>query len=186
MGFFDKNTQELYVSCGTQYLAFDDTNKVITIATPYIDGKTKFSFTKKMKTYSYNELESYYLDVALNEKTSKGVAGALVGGVLLGPVGAVAGGLSRRGVDKSKIIRSNVFITLAGTEYRLDLNDPMIKNSLDMLDAIGNKIETIIPTKTEDEDVSVADELLKFKALLDSGAITEEEYQEQKEKLLNK
>lgn len=32
---------------------------------------------------------------------------------------------------------------------------------------------------------SVADELMKFKSLLDSGAITESEYNSQKEKLLN-
>mgnify|MGYP002508039435 CR=1 FL=1 len=32
---------------------------------------------------------------------------------------------------------------------------------------------------------SVADELLKFKSLLDSGAITEDEYNVQKNKLLN-
>jgi len=33
--------------------------------------------------------------------------------------------------------------------------------------------------------VSVADELLKFKKLLDAGAITEQEYEEQKAKLLS-
>ncbi len=32
---------------------------------------------------------------------------------------------------------------------------------------------------------SVADELLKFKSLLDAGAITEDEYNAQKAKLLN-
>jgi hypothetical protein len=35
------------------------------------------------------------------------------------------------------------------------------------------------------ESLSVADELLKFKSLLDTGAITESEYNTQKEKLLN-
>ena len=39
--------------------------------------------------------------------------------------------------------------------------------------------------KPEMQSTSTADELLKFKALLDSGAITEDEYNTQKNKLLN-
>lgn len=39
--------------------------------------------------------------------------------------------------------------------------------------------------KPETQSLSTADELLKFKALLDSGAITEDEYNAQKDKLLN-
>lgn len=38
--------------------------------------------------------------------------------------------------------------------------------------------------KPEMQSTSTADELLKFKALLDSGAITEDEYNTQKNKLL--
>lgn len=39
-------------------------------------------------------------------------------------------------------------------------------------------------TKPETKTISVADELKKFKELLDAGAITKEEYEQQKKKLL--
>lgn len=42
-----------------------------------------------------------------------------------------------------------------------------------------------ITSSIQTPPVSIADELSKFKALLDSGAITEAEYNAQKEKLLN-
>lgn len=42
-----------------------------------------------------------------------------------------------------------------------------------------------ITSSIQTTPVSIADELSKFKALLDSGAITEAEYNAQKEKLLN-
>ncbi|OUO70412.1 hypothetical protein B5F64_06265 [Thomasclavelia spiroformis] len=39
--------------------------------------------------------------------------------------------------------------------------------------------------KQDNINLSVADEILKFKKLLDMGAITEEEYNKKKEELLN-
>ena len=42
----------------------------------------------------------------------------------------------------------------------------------------------VIPCKNSTPDLSVADELLKFKKLLDSGAITKAEFEAQKKKLL--
>lgn len=51
----------------------------------------------------------------------------------------------------------------------------------------GEIIVAGMPTKsTATTEGSIADELLKFKKLKDEGAITEEEYQEQKKKLLSK
>lgn len=50
--------------------------------------------------------------------------------------------------------------------------------------ATSTPAEASVATPTP-SDFSVADELLKFKQLLDMGAITQEEFEEQKEKLLH-
>jgi len=41
-----------------------------------------------------------------------------------------------------------------------------------------------IKSKTPKKNISVADEIKKFKELLDAGAITQEEYDAEKKKLL--
>jgi Short C-terminal domain len=43
----------------------------------------------------------------------------------------------------------------------------------------------VVPCQTQKENISVADEILKLKKLLDAGAITQTEYDAQKKKLLN-
>lgn len=45
---------------------------------------------------------------------------------------------------------------------------------------------TTTPVSTSNNNFSLADELLKLKQLLDIGVLTQEEFDEQKNKLLNK
>jgi len=55
-----------------------------------------------------------------------------------------------------------------------------IKLRIDTIKRQGNVSVTV------DNNVSVADELLKLKQLLDMGVLSQEEFNEQKDKLLNK
>lgn len=50
---------------------------------------------------------------------------------------------------------------------------------------VGTESVVTEPTASDPQPQSVADELLKFKQLLDMGAITQEEFEEQKNKLLH-
>jgi len=66
-------------------------------------------------------------------------------------------------------------------------NDRMIE----VADYVKSRVDAVkkggtAPASTNNNNMSVADELLKFKQLLDMGILSQEEFDEQKNKLLNK
>ncbi|MGZ3846114.1 MAG: SHOCT domain-containing protein [Flavisolibacter sp.] len=65
-----------------------------------------------------------------------------------------------------------------GTNCDLWIEDAI--ESCEIIDCKGNKVQATIVTQSDDQ----FDKLKKLKALLDSGAITKTEYDEQKKKLL--
>lgn len=130
---------------------------------------------------------------------SKSVVGrAVVGGLLLGPLGAVVGGMSGIGSKSTKL-----------TDYPDNILTVCFENSgVDdfAMFSVANKsfkdvekfLKTNYPTKyknfqeiekdtpqVKSAPVSMADEIKKLKELLDIGALTEQEFNEQKSKLLN-
>ena len=82
---------------------------------------------------------------------------------------------ARRLFDKILIIKTNTedyrFFFTKREEWKIAFNNALRSESIHNHSNVSG---------------SVADELLKFKSLLDTGAITEDEYEEQKSKLLNK
>ncbi len=61
----------------------------------------------------------------------------------------------------------------------------LVKNNKELKDYIMNLVEKNVPKMVKtNSDTSDADKLLKYKKLLDSGAITEEEYNKKKEEIL--
>jgi len=56
---------------------------------------------------------------------------------------------------------------------------------LKVFNEFKSKENTPTEEKSKSSETSVADEIKKFKDLLDSGAITEEEFENTKKKLLN-
>lgn len=136
----------------------------------------------------------------LTEKKSKSIVGrALVGGLLLGPVGAIVGGMtgigdkelskSLKGIDN---LLSISYTEKNDKEYLLvfDCSDKKSKKVLDFFNK--NYPERYKEEETEDlkveesSKINVADELMKLKTLLDEGLLTREEFDDQKSKLLNK
>ena len=74
---------------------------------------------------------------------------------------------------------SFTFDTTVISNERMEEVANYIKNRMD---AVKNGTTTPVPSSIN--NVSVADELLKFKQLLDMGVITQEEFERQKDKLL--
>lgn len=130
---------------------------------------------------------------------SKSVVGrALAGGILFGPVGAIVGGMT--GLGKKRVTISGVdniisisyndmgketLVLFSCKDNKLQKAFKGFKNSI-----IGNKFKNpseLIPDKQTEtiSEFSLVDELKKLKELLDEGILTKEEFDKQKQKLLN-
>lgn len=136
--------------------------------------------------------------------TSGSLGSAVAGGLLTGGVGAVLGGVigpkTTREVCSSLQIkltlksmrRPVVYIDFISTSTKK--NTPLYKKAVQKVDEcmafLTNILETngasVKPSAGADQasGMSVADELMKFKQLLDVGAISQEEYDIKKAQLL--
>ena len=165
---------------------------------------TVYNFNGESKIYSFNDIVKVELDENGNKYVSQnGVLRAVVGSAIFGGVGAIVGATT---ATKSHTINSlNVIV------YTSRISDPVItipliispvsdssalylRNRADaiklmsMLNAIAmqNTSSNSKPDeKAPEASLSAADELAKYKKLLDDGAISEEEYSTVKRKLLN-
>ncbi len=155
--------------------------------------------SEQSPVYNFKDIVRVELDENGNKYVSQnGVLRAVVGSAIFGGVGAIVGATT---ATKSHTINSlNVIV------YTSRISDPVItipliispvsdssalysRNKADaiklmgMLNAIAVQNE---PAKVENVSaISNADELAKYKKLLDEGAISEEEYKEVKSKILN-
>ncbi|KAA8371927.1 hypothetical protein FE415_07570 [Leuconostoc carnosum] len=138
-----KKSHSIYYRNPNDFIMFDDKTRTV-------------SFNKG--TFNYTQIMGYTMYVDTNDKHLKGAGGALAGGLLMGPVGAVVGGLARRGVDKSKFKSCGVKIKISGKTYdiqtskRSDKNtkskkidkSKSINSAIDDAKMIGNKLENLI------------------------------------------
>lgn len=133
---------------------------------------------------------------------SKSVIGrAVVGGLLLGGVGAIVGGISGSGSKNVQLssMPDNILTicyTEAGKDNYLIFSvenkkykdvEKFFKSCYPNLYKMPREIaeyKEIQKEMQEDNNISIADEIKKFKDLLDMGAITQEEFENQKQKLL--
>ena len=138
-------------------------------------------------------------------KGGSGIGRAVIGGAILGPAGAVVGATTKK--KKSKTIETEILnsmsiqILLSNDIFPtivIPVQKPLVqvkKNSIyynqmkNTADIIFNKLknmqESSFRKKDKEPNFSMADELLKFKNLLDNGAITQEEFNDLKRKLLD-
>ena len=136
--------------------------------------------------------------------TKGGLGRAVTGGLLFGGVGAIVGGVT--GGKKSKGICNSmklivtlknahtdtVYITFIATETKTksfiyQTAQSSAQSCISALEIIADQNKTegsVTSADTENTNVSAADEIMKFKQLLDAGVITQEEFDAKKSQLL--
>lgn len=148
----------------------------------------------------YEDIISF--DVVQNDETitSGGLGSALVGGALLGQTGAIVGAVTGTKITKEVLNYLAVKITTKNKKepivyiFLLTANEAKVKANTTRYNYLQLDLEqilsalTIMCDETKNSNVSSnnsnADELLKYKQLLDCGAITQEEFEAKKQQLL--
>lgn len=172
-----------------RFIYFDDTNKKFLIP------------AKKSQIYDYSDILAFELLEDGNLISKGGVGRAIVGGALFGDVGAIVG--SNTGHRQEKIcsklqikitvndMRSpTVYINFIESEIEKDKAIykqlyTQAQEVLSLLSIIVQSNQSNTRSATESQNnLSAADEILKFKKLLDIGVISQEEFDAKKKQLL--
>ena len=155
--------------------------------------------------FAYNEVIDFELLENGISYSKGGLGSAVVGGALFGGVGAIVGSNVGKKTQKEEItefriktvtknpVVSEVYIDLIplilGVKPTVIKGDPNYKvysesaqQILSLLTIICNSNSTVEAPNT---GASAADEIVKFKQLLDQGIITQEEFDKKKQQLLN-
>lgn len=179
------------------YIWFDDNNKWFVLPKGTLSSKINNSYV-----FKYDEILNFEVIEDGITITKGGLGKALVGGAIFGIAGAIAGGTSKKTNEickklEIKITTKNqdnpvVYVNLIDTDFKKDgmLYRIASKNIQDILSKFQIILDEIEQEKSMNKNSeqnlnSVADEIKKFKDLLDMGAITEEEYEKKKKELLN-
>ena len=168
------------------YLAVDETNK---------------SFKIGADIFEYANLLSFELLEDGQTITKGGLGRAVAGGLLFGGVGAIVGGVTggkkSKGICNSMKLRvtlrnahtDNTYITFIFAEtktssftYRSAKDSA--QSCISALEIIADQNQSAEAKLASQSVNSEADEILKFKQLLDAGVITQEEFDAKKKQLL--
>lgn len=176
------------------YIWFDDNNNWFAIPKGTFSAKIDNSFV-----FKYNEILDFEVLEDGATITKGGFGKAIVGGAIFGLAGAIAGGTSKKSKQvctklEIKITTKNIdnpviYITLLNTEFKKDsfvykTAYKSVQNILSKFQIIVNQLENNSDIE-KNENISVTDEIKKYKELLDMGAISQEEFDEKKKQLLN-
>lgn len=135
--------------------------------------------------YSFDEVAGYESDAddVMVTQSVGGIGRAVVGAAVAGPVGSIVGASTAKSETRKGRSKENVSI-----RFELPLGEQVLPvqkypgGITEFLrECTSGKEKAAQPTTAAG---SVADELLKFKQLLDLGAITEDEYAAKKSQLL--
>lgn len=126
----------------------------------------------------------YFLGVDNNitheRSAGKTAAGAVVGTLLAPGIGTIIGGA----VGAKKKDTSTATLSFIGVETNQPFTVQIKCNKNLRTQLAAFKVSDYQPINGSSNEISVADELLKFKGLLDAGAITQDEYDSKKKELL--
>lgn len=166
------------------------------------DNKNELMIPQKTGTipeiYKYNDIINFELiEDGKTLVTKGGLSRAIAGGILFGGVGAIVGGVTGKRKSTETINKLIVRLTI-NTPFRpihrdiVFINSKTNKSSSTYSKEIQNakdlfaKLEEIKESDIINEkNCSIADELIKLKSLLDDGILNQDEFDKQKEKLLN-
>ena len=195
MGLFNKkNTENQFNKTkSSSHIEIDEEQKMWRIK----------SILKNSEVYSYDKLLNYELKTNGETQVKGGLSlgRAVVGGALVGGIGAIIGGLSgsKKNIEKVNLIEialrldgdiktTKVIKIYKGGNIKTSSANAIIyfkraEKDLDLLDFITQSAEKD-SHKISNESVSAADEIVKFKKLLDDGIITQEEFNKKKKDLI--
>ncbi|MFJ8263305.1 SHOCT domain-containing protein [Rummeliibacillus sp. NPDC094406] len=168
-------------------------------------SKTLSKFDYKHYVYSFDDIiqSEIIKDGVTINKTDRGsqIGGALIGGAIAGGVGAVIGGLGGSSESTSVTNKLELQVAINNTEkssYKIYFLAPhdtgltlkgdeeeKIYHWHNLLSYIINKSNHNEVSKTDITNISVSDELKKLAELKREGILTEEEFTQQKQKLLS-
>lgn len=143
--------------------------------------------------HDYDDVVSFELLEDGNSVAEGGIGRALVGGALFGIAGAVVGGVTGRKTKEmcnSLKIKVTIKKTSYPTVYIPFITEPTRKDSIefksfsDTAQRCMSVFQLICENKKKVSNLMAPDEIKKYKELLDSGAITQEEYEKKKAELL--
>ena len=154
--------------------------------------------------HSYDDIVDFELLEDGTSVTKGGLGRAAVGGILFGSTGAIVGGVTGGKKAQQKCTSLMVKITVndmrSPAEYIKLISAPTDKSGfiykgayqnaqqiISILQVICNQRDAQKPSSAptpSGQEISVADEIRKFKGLLDDGIITEEEFAAKKKQLL--
>ncbi len=152
----------------------------------------------KSKIYHFEDILAYELLEDGNMQTKGGLGSAVAGGIAFGSVGALVGATVGKKTTTMDCNTMRIKIALnnlnSPVEYVNLLQMKVSKKSaaykkayqqaqeiLSVLDVLTAKKQVVSEKNTLD---SVADEIVKFKHLMDAGVITQEEFDTKKKQLL--
>lgn len=169
------------------YLQIDDTHKA------FKAGGSIFEFSNLLNFELLEDGETI---------TKGGLGRAVAGGLMFGGVGAIVGGVTggkkSKGVCNSMRLKitlrnchcSMVYIPFIMTETKTKsfvykAAQSSAQECLSALQIISDSYQSELGEQTANQSgVSAADEIVKFKQLLDAGVITQEEFDTKKQQLL--
>lgn len=136
--------------------------------------------------YSFDEVAGYESDTPDDltvTETKGGIGRAVIGAAVAGPVGAIVGAATAKTETRKGRSKENVSIrfvlSLGESSLPTTVYPGGMTSFLKSCKASQEKPQAAAPAVS-----STADELLKFKQLMDMGAITEAEYNAKKAQLL--
>lgn len=197
-----KNSEPALKTYNNYAFITDDINEYVVIVTPI-----------GINIHRYSDIISVSYQENGTDVYNKSLGGAVVGGLLFGGIGAIVGGSTAKTKQNKEVNNMSIKILLKCTSNPtliLNIYDGAVlktKNKSDqeryeklmkevsgikdifsiIIDIVDRRnvstSSTVISSQTS---VSVADELEKLVKLKDSGILTEEEFNDQKTKILNK
>lgn len=158
-----------------------------------------FGGKKNPRIYEYKDILDCELLEDGDSLTKGGLGRAVAGGLLFGGVGAIVGGATGRRKTKSVVTSLKVKITVKNAQepaVYIPLIKTTTKTNSFTYKALAKSAQDIVATiaviMDENRDASAdagvqntaADEIRKYKQLLDEGVITEKEFADKKKQLL--
>ncbi|WP_329380312.1 SHOCT domain-containing protein [Anaerofustis butyriciformans] len=174
------------------YIWFDDTNKWFAIPS----GTIKYNINNS-HIFSYDEIINYEVIEDGTTVSTGGLGKAIVGGALFGIAGAIAGGTSKKNkqvctkldikITTKDLENPVAIINVISTELKKSgiLYDAAYKSTQQILSKLQLILNEFEENNISDSNLSIADEIKKYKELLDINAISQDEFDKIKSKLLN-